>query len=109
MKAAHEGHPTTEFPKPSGIVTVHIDPVTGLLAYAGQTDGIDEDFLEGTAPTTVATFDAGAPDAGETPPPDAGPDDESSEGAKALPDVLPDTTDAGPPINTVTAGDAPPF
>ncbi|HTQ06416.1 MAG TPA: transglycosylase domain-containing protein [Polyangiaceae bacterium] len=80
MKAAHEGHPATEFPKPSGIVTVHIDPATGLLAYAGQTDAVDEEFLEGTAPSTVASPDAGAPEPAAARV-DGGADDETAEGA----------------------------
>jgi penicillin-binding protein 1A len=86
MKAAHEGHPATAFPKPGSIVTVHIDPATGLLAYAGQTDGIDEEFLEGTVPTGIASADAGAPDAGEAPA-----DDETAEGTAAGTDTA-DTT-----------------
>ncbi len=80
MRAAHEGHPATEFPKPSGIVTVHIDPATGLLAYAGEPDAIDEEFLEGTAPTAVASPDAGAPEASDSAR-DGGTDDESAEAA----------------------------
>jgi penicillin-binding protein 1A len=104
MKAAHEGRPATEFPKPSGIVTAHIDPATGLLAYAGQTDAIDEEFLEGTVPQTAAAPDAGAPDpaladAGT----DAATDDESQEGARAVPDPPPDAGTA------VTPTEAPPF
>ena len=87
MKAAHEGHPVTDFPRPSGIVSASVDPATGLLAYSGQTDAIEEEFLEGTVPTQAAAPDAGAPasaaindevvDAGEPPSaaieaPDAG-------------------------------------
>jgi penicillin-binding protein 1A len=82
MKAAHEGHPTTEFPKPSAIVTAHVDPATGLLAYAGQTDAIDEDFLEGTVPLTAATPDAGVPEVSDA----AAPDDESAEATRAHPE-----------------------
>jgi penicillin-binding protein 1A len=86
MKAAHEGHPVTDFPKPGGIVTLHVDPATGLLAYPGQTDAVDEEFLAGTEPATVASPDAGAPDAL-----DAGTDDESAEG-KAQPGDAPEAT-----------------
>lgn len=64
MKAAHEGHPVTDFPRPNGIVTASIDPATGLLSYAGQTDAVEEEFLDGTVPSEVATADAGAPEAG---------------------------------------------
>jgi penicillin-binding protein 1A len=86
MKAAHEGHPVTDFPRPGGIVTLHIDPATGLLAYSGQTDAVDEEFLAGTEPGAVASPDAGAADAL-----DAGTDDESAEGKTQLGDA-PDAT-----------------
>ncbi|HJL18179.1 MAG TPA: PBP1A family penicillin-binding protein [Sandaracinaceae bacterium LLY-WYZ-13_1] len=55
MRTAHEGRPRTEFPMPTGVVTARIDPATGLLAYEGQEDAIDEVFLEGTVPTETAT------------------------------------------------------
>lgn len=41
--------------QPPGLITVRIDPQSGLLARAGQTDGIYELFVDGTAPTQVAT------------------------------------------------------
>jgi penicillin-binding protein 1A len=43
-----------EFPVPRGVEHVLIDPVSGQRAYEGQTDAIDEVFVEGTAPTEVA-------------------------------------------------------
>jgi penicillin-binding protein 1A len=106
MKAALEGRPATEFPRPSGIVTVHIDPATGLLAYAGQTDAIDEEFLAGTEPSTVASPDAGAPDGGATETPDGGSDDESAEGKAPSAENAVDTSphaalDAGAPTAEV--------
>jgi len=52
---------------------VSVDPATGLLPYPGQTDAIEEEFLDGTVPTEVAKPDAGA----EAGAPDAGPDDEA--------------------------------
>lgn len=64
MKAAHERRAATEFPRPGNVVVVQIDPATGLLAYPGQTDAVEEEFLDGTAPTLVAAPDAGVPDAG---------------------------------------------
>lgn len=68
MKAAHEGRPKTGFARPSGITLVNIDPATGKLAYVGQTDAFEEEFLEGTIPTETAELDAGAPeDAGAEP------------------------------------------
>lgn len=106
MKVAHEGHPATEFPKPRGVVTVHIDPATGLLAYAGELDAIDEEFLEGTAPTAVASPDAGAPEpsAGAK---DGGPDDESAEATASAapgPDSAPrEPKDGGAPSSAEVA------
>jgi len=55
MEAAHEDRPRAEFPMPSGVTTARIDPATGLLAYEGQEDAIEEVFLEDTAPTEHAT------------------------------------------------------
>ncbi len=54
MREASEGRPRVGFPVPSGVTTARIDPATGLLAYEGQPDAIDEVFLEGTVPTEVA-------------------------------------------------------
>src|SRR6185312_12217140 len=48
MKAAHEKRPATEFPRPGGVIVVRIDPKTGLRAYEGEEDAIDEVFLTGT-------------------------------------------------------------
>ncbi|HKO46897.1 MAG TPA: transglycosylase domain-containing protein [Polyangiaceae bacterium] len=89
MKVAGEGKPPTEFPKPGSIVTASVDPVTGLLPYPGQTDAIEEEFLEGTVPTEVSKPDAGA----DASAPDGGPNDEL-EAAKmpqdgGIPDAAP--------------------
>lgn len=54
MRAAHEGRAPSDFAVPSGVVTVRIDPATGLLAYENQEDGIDEVFVEGTEPREAA-------------------------------------------------------
>lgn len=54
MKAAHEGRPVTDFPRPGAIVTASIDPASGLLAYPGQTDALEEEFLDGTVPNEMA-------------------------------------------------------
>jgi penicillin-binding protein 1A len=63
MKLAHKDRPIVDFPRPSGLITVRIDPATGLRAYDGQTDAIDELFLPGTAPSEPAPDpDAGTPD-----------------------------------------------
>lgn len=69
MKAAHENKPRAEFPRPPGVVTVAIDPKTGMKA-ATEEGAMDEVFLEGTEPTEVADLndDAGtaASDAAST-------------------------------------------
>ncbi len=64
MKAAHEGRPSTDFPRPPGIVVATVDPHTGLLPYPGQTDAIEEEFLDGTVPSGVAAPSTGELDAG---------------------------------------------
>jgi penicillin-binding protein 1A len=69
MRAAHEKRAATEFPRPPGIVTVKIDPKTGLLAYDDEPDAIDEVFLQGTEPRDISSPDAGVPpDGGEVTP-----------------------------------------
>ncbi len=42
------------FAEPTGVVRVQVDPLSGLLPYEGQTDAIEEVFVEGTAPTETA-------------------------------------------------------
>jgi penicillin-binding protein 1A len=61
MIGALKGVPPKPFPQPPGIVVQKIDPKTGLLVAPGGT-GLEEVFLEGTAPTEVA------PTAGEANP-----------------------------------------
>ena len=85
MKAAHEGRPVSDFPRPNAIVTARIDPATGLLAYDGQLDSIEEEFLDGTVPNETASPSAPGAEApavddearasgaaGSAPPPSAG-------------------------------------
>jgi penicillin-binding protein 1A len=43
----------TDFAQPAGVVVARIDPETGLLPAPG-TEGIEEFFLDGTAPTETA-------------------------------------------------------
>ncbi|MEY4545069.1 MAG: hypothetical protein RL685_1264, partial [Pseudomonadota bacterium] len=50
MKAATQGRPRTEFPRPPGIVTANVDPATGYLPEPGQTNVVEEEFLDGTVP-----------------------------------------------------------
>lgn len=50
MGAALKGLPEATMPQPQGIVTVKIDPKTGLLANPGEADAIFETFREGHLP-----------------------------------------------------------
>jgi penicillin-binding protein 1A len=85
MKIAHDKRPATEFPRPGSIVTVSVDPGTGLLAREGQSEGIEEEFLDGTAPSEVAPEIVEVPDGGL---PEAGTDEDlASQGAGSLPEV----------------------
>jgi penicillin-binding protein 1A len=54
MEAADKTPLETDFAMPSGVITARIDPASGLLAYPGQEDAIDEVFLSGTVPVEVA-------------------------------------------------------
>jgi len=54
MDAADKTPKETDFAMPSGLITARIDPSSGLLAYEGQDDAIEEVFLLGTAPVEVA-------------------------------------------------------
>lgn len=50
MRIALEGTPEVHPERPPGLVTVRIDPETGLLARAGHPGAIFETFIEGTLP-----------------------------------------------------------
>lgn len=50
MGAALQGKPEASMAQPPGIVTVKIDPKTGLLANPGETDAIFETFRKGHLP-----------------------------------------------------------
>ncbi|MEM1414098.1 MAG: PBP1A family penicillin-binding protein [Myxococcota bacterium] len=54
VRAAVADRPAAPFPEPSGIVRARIDPASGLLAYEGQEDAVEEIFLDGTVPTETA-------------------------------------------------------
>jgi penicillin-binding protein 1A len=54
MKAAESGRPAIDFPRPPGIVTARIDPITGLLAAPEIGEGIEEEYLDGTEPTEIS-------------------------------------------------------
>jgi penicillin-binding protein 1A len=55
IRAAVEGKPVVDFPVPAGVVSARIDPRSGLLAYEGMQDAVEEVFLEGTEPAEMAT------------------------------------------------------
>jgi penicillin-binding protein 1A len=95
MRAAHKNRPPADFPRPNTIQRVRVDPATGLLAYPGQEDAVEEEFLQGTAPTATAEPDAGPPDASVTDgsPPSATPPRVPDAGA---PEVAP--VDEPPPF-----------
>jgi penicillin-binding protein 1A len=80
MRAAHKQRPPADFPRPNTIVRARVDPATGLLAYPGQEDAVEEEFLPGTAPTLTAEPDAGAADAHG---PDAPPGLRAADGGSA--------------------------
>jgi penicillin-binding protein 1A len=89
MKAAEAGRPAVDFPRPPRIVTIRIDPITGLLADPAQGEGIEEEYLDGTEPTEVSKPAATTPDAG------AVPDDETTAASEppapaATPSMAPD-------------------
>ncbi|MEJ2479278.1 MAG: PBP1A family penicillin-binding protein [Acidihalobacter sp.] len=49
-KQALKGVPESTMPQPAGIVTVKIDPKTGLLARPGETDAVFETFRQNRVP-----------------------------------------------------------
>jgi penicillin-binding protein 1A len=53
MTKALAGVPVSDFAQPPGVVVARIDPATGLLPAPGG-EGIEEFFLDGTAPTESA-------------------------------------------------------
>jgi penicillin-binding protein 1A len=54
MRDAPAAERLAVFTRPEGVVTALIDPESGLLAYEGQADAIEEEFLDGTVPTAQA-------------------------------------------------------
>jgi penicillin-binding protein 1A len=54
MAVALKGMPESVRKPPEGLVTVRIDPATGLLANSGQSDAIFETFRADIAPTQVS-------------------------------------------------------
>lgn len=56
MHDALNGKPDLKWQQPPGIVTVRIDPQTGLLAFPGQPNSIFEQFMEDNVPTEEASL-----------------------------------------------------
>ena len=54
MRTALKGKPLHQMPEPSRIVSVRIDPKTGLLARPGQANAIFESFQQGSAPVALS-------------------------------------------------------
>jgi penicillin-binding protein 1A len=116
MKAAHRDKPKTSFPRPGSIVVVRIDPSTGLLARVDQEDAVEEEFLDGTAPTEVAAQEGEEPEeaeaegvaesseekepSGSTPESDSHPQPTPTAGAapSASATEVPDVADEPPPF-----------
>ena len=46
--------PVVQFPEPDGVERARIDPKTGLRAYEGMQDALEEVFVAGTAPKETA-------------------------------------------------------
>jgi penicillin-binding protein 1A len=66
MRVALQGIKEISQQPPEGLVTVRIDPATGLLARSGQQDAIFETFMEDSVPTRTSDPAAvgGVPGAG---------------------------------------------
>jgi penicillin-binding protein 1A len=63
MTAAHADIVRQDFEVPEGIVTIPIDPKTGLLAYENMPGALSEVFIEGTQPMeTAVPPDLASPD-----------------------------------------------
>ncbi len=54
MRVALKGRPERNLPQPKGMVTVRIDPDTGLIASANSDDGIFETFVADQVPRRTA-------------------------------------------------------
>ena len=74
MAAALEDSPETELEQPPGLVTVRIDPTTGLLAGANVGEAIFETFQRENAPTAysptpqIPVYEPEQPGAEQRPP-----------------------------------------
>ncbi len=104
MKAAQQGRPAVDFPRPPGILTVRIDPVTGLLASPEIGEGIEEEYLDGTAPTEVS-----APEAPATEEAPSGEDETATANAPPTADASPMAVEAVSPPAGALPEAPPPF
>lgn len=59
MQAALRGRPESQWPRPNGLVTVRIDPETGMLTDPDNPQAIFETFYEGELPAASARTGAG--------------------------------------------------
>ena len=59
MRFALQGIPEQHPSPPEGLVTVRIDPATGLLARSGQADAIFETFMAETVPSKSSSGSSG--------------------------------------------------
>ncbi|WP_433932571.1 PBP1A family penicillin-binding protein [Sorangium cellulosum] len=123
MKQAHAKRPAADFPVPSGVVRVKIDPATGLLAREGQEDAIEEVFVAGTEPAEEAPVpeadagaeatDGGAPEdlQGVVPAPGEGPQPATAAPGAATAPPTPAEAEHAPEPGPLPAGDPapPPF
>ncbi len=97
MKTALADKPSTEFARPADVISVELDPDTGLLARYGQANSVAEIFLRGTEPSETAPLPSPAvpPDEAPVPP---------NEPAAAQPSLDPSakaaTTDGPEPLDS---------
>lgn len=65
MRVALDGTPEAGFERPDGLVSVRIDPESGLLASSENPDAIFETFIEGTLPEREPSNGSSRSDGGE--------------------------------------------
>ena len=66
MEVALAGRPEVEEPLPPGLVTVRIDPRTGLRANPGQSDAIFELFRQSQLPAEAPSVTTNGPSGGDS-------------------------------------------
>ncbi len=68
MQIALENYPEKTLLQPSGLVTIKIDPRTGLQVRGRSSNAIDETFIEGTIPTRYASSNYSKPNTNSSKP-----------------------------------------